>query len=97
MTAGMTTNASWSGFKRGDGVDLKVGLVCLGPGPLPGRHGGDLGLLFGQQLLGEVADLGQAAVMGLGGGKLAPGAGPRRHDLDKGQVKGASAPCREPL
>jgi hypothetical protein len=71
--------------------------VCLGPDPLPGRHGGDLGLLFGQQLLGELADLGQAAVVGLSGGQLATGAGLRRLDLDKGQVKGASAPCREPL
>jgi hypothetical protein len=45
-----------------------------------------LSLLLGQHLVGELANLGQAAVADLGGGQVDASACPCRHDPDKGQV-----------
>jgi hypothetical protein len=54
-------------------------------------------VVFDHHLMGELANFSRAAVMGLGSGQLAGGAEPRRHDLNKGQVKGAPAQPRQPL
>jgi hypothetical protein len=67
------------------------------PGLPPGFQLPDLDLLAGQQLPGELANVGQAAITGFGARQLAGGAGPRRHDLHKGQVEGAPAQPRQPL
>jgi hypothetical protein len=57
------------------------------PGAPPCLQPGGLGLLLDQQLPGELADLGHAALPGLGGGEPAAGAVPCHQDRDEGEVE----------
>ena len=70
---------------------------CLGPGAPPSLHLADLGLLVSQQVPGEFADLGHAALPDLGGGELAAGAVSCRHHREERQVEPGAASPSEPL
>jgi hypothetical protein len=63
----------------------------LGPSTPPGLHLADLGLLLGEPLLGQFADLGQAALSGFGGGELTASPVPGRHHLKEGHIEPGAA------
>src|ERR687895_445668 len=94
-----TTTMPWSGMNRLLSIE-RTAAVARQPENDPTRPGwpvcsctppspevGELGPLLGQQLAGQLADLGEAARPGLGGGELAAGAVPCRHHPDEGQVE----------
>jgi hypothetical protein len=70
---------------------------CPGRTTPPGVQRPDLDPLLGQQLLGQPADLREAAVPDLSCGEPAAGAVPCRHHLDEGQVEGDAVEPGEPL
>jgi hypothetical protein len=66
-----------------------------GPCTPPGLKPCDPGLLFGQQLSSELADLRQAAFPNLGGGEHGASAVTCRHDLDERKVEGSPVEARQ--